>query len=109
MWDYVLFLVTMYSLLTSAFQISFTMHECNSMLMYKIDWGVDIFYMIDILIRFNRKLPNVNPCTHLIIAKAYLYSGDLAIDVLSAVPFKELGLFNYILNDPKGEYAPEVA
>jgi hypothetical protein len=79
---------------------------------------VDIFYFLDILLRLNRKLPDVNPCGHLVIAKSYFYNGDLVVDILSTFPFKELPLspdyklFDVLLKSRSADafnYGPDAA
>ena len=55
--------------------------------MLALEWVVVAFYTLDILLRFLRVLPNVGNCTHIKIAKAYIYSGMLFVDILATFPF----------------------
>jgi len=55
---------------------------------------VTIFYTLEIILKFMRRIPENPACGHAYIAKHYAYSGKLAVDLLVAIPFKDTNLMN---------------
>jgi len=92
-WDKILYIVIIYSLVTSAYQIS-TVIWCKNEFLLHMERLVTIFYALEIVLKFMRRLPEHPTCGHGVIAKKYAYSGRLAVNLLVMFPFKELHLLH---------------
>lgn len=93
-WDMAVIIFAIYNSIMTPFLIAFDPPWSNSLAIVLVDWIINIFFIVDILINFRTTYTNTKTGAEVWepkkIAKHYVLGGKFWIDILSSIPFDGL-------------------